>query len=217
MKFSPVWGKGKKVKMNKLMILVTVGSLGSVCASNAALVLNGSFSGNGTGQNNGYSSSSMQLSSSDIVTSTTGDLVSSLPDFSILNTYSTLISSIGSGATHSTTENIANFVKFTTSTTPNDNFSFTLKSIYYAGSGSFDGTGILQDSQGIYYADYASFIVSFTGPINKFNQGGNGYGFTLATTGVVPEPAAFGALAGALAILPMGFCMLRKRLKVQAI
>jgi hypothetical protein len=76
-----------------------------------------------------------------------------------------------------------------------------------------EGTGIISDRTGTFADTPADFSVAYSSGSGVFTTAN--YSFTL-TASEVPEPSVYGALAGALAMLPFGLGRLRHRRKPQA-
>ncbi|HEX3624367.1 MAG TPA: hypothetical protein VH280_02970 [Verrucomicrobiae bacterium] len=170
-------------------------------SAKAALTMSGSlgvidFPGGGS-----FTSSSLILSPSTVISSTTGTFQSLVPLFSSLASYTGTLTGLSSTPK---TEDIDNFFVFPASS---DRFEFNLGALSETGynansqSASYIGTGTLVDTLGIYAVSPATFALSFSAQGN--------YSFVLSTP--IPEPNQYGIFSGVFAFLLASFGLLRRR------
>jgi hypothetical protein len=155
------------------------------------------FGGGGT-----YGADSFSLSSLNLITSTGGDFISTVPALSDLTANTTSFSGLSSTPQ---SVSVADYLVFSSpdatfgssGTTPTNRFNFTLESLTEVAPNAFHGAGTLYDSAGVYDATPASFTVGYSGPAS--------YSFSFSAT-PVPEPSSVGLVA-----LIVGGLALRRR------
>jgi hypothetical protein len=194
-------GLGQKLmSTNKFKLLISVAGVMLSFMSKAQL-LTGYIDANQLSSGTAaFTSSSLTLSSSNLITLDTGTFNSLVPQNSDLTAYTGTISGLSSTAL---ADSINGYFMFSTpnsgfgtsGTTPNNRFVFDLATVtevaYYSPeSAVFTGTGTIIDTTGAYANTPGAFNLTFSGP--------NTFSFSLAA---VPEPSTFGILlvgAGAL-------------------
>lgn len=176
--------------MKKLQLFLAAAVLAFACASKAQ-VLTGSINASViSGQTGNATSSSLKLFETNIISTTTGDFVSTVPTGSLAETFFSPPTISGLSSTPISIS-INNYIFFSvpaspggSGTSPLDRFDFDLATMAEdsfnstTGAATFTGTGTLVDNADAFTSSPADITITFSNA--------HTYTFTITT---VPEPA----------------------------